>query len=75
MGEIEAYVNPDSPRGVGSDQLVGKVKEFIHLLDDLTQPRFRVWHGRTQGSLQEQLRNAYTSRKARSNNAPGLMRG
>ena len=42
MGEIvEAYVNPDLPLE-GLDQLVGKVKEFIYLLEDLTPTRCRA---------------------------------
>ena len=47
MGEIvEAYVNPDlPPKEWDLAQLVGKVKEFIYLLEDLTLIRCRasVW--------------------------------
>ena len=51
MGEIvEAYVNPDlPPEEWDLDQLVGKVKEFIYLLDDLTSDEVRSGYGGAQG--------------------------
>ena len=71
MGEIvEAYVNPDlPPEEWDLDQLVGKVKEFIYLLEDLTPAQ-------VQGLGMEELKACRsscvtytTSRKARSSNS------
>ena len=71
MAEIvEAYVNLDLPLEEWDlEQLVGKVKEFIHLLEDITPdqgpgPRY----GGIQVFPQEQLQPT-TSKKVRSNNS------
>ena len=75
MNEIvEAYVNPDlPPEEWDLDQLVGKVKEFIYLLEDLT-PCSSEWfgHGRTEGfppgAVTQCLRSSKRVRS--SSNAP-----
>ncbi|WP_028953336.1 preprotein translocase subunit SecA [Synechococcus sp. CC9616] len=78
MNEIvEAYVNPDlPPEEWDLDQLVGKVKEFIYLLDDLNSDQV---HGlgieELKAFLQEQLRNAYDLKEGQiEQQRPGLMR-
>ena len=62
MAEIvEAYVNPDlPPEEWDLAQLVGKVKEFIYLLEDLTPEQVQgLGMEELKAFLQEQLRNAY----------------
>ena len=68
MGEIvEAYVNPDLPPEDGF-QLVGKVKEFIYLLEDLTPISRRVlaWNN-SRLSCRSNCATLTTSRRDRSN--------
>ena len=78
MGEIvEAYVNPDlPPEEWDLDQLVGKVKEFIYLLDDLTPDQIQgLGVEELKSFLQEQLRNAYDLKEAQiEQQRSGLMR-
>lgn len=78
MNEIvEAYVNPDLPPeewDVG--QLVGKVKEFVYLLEDLEPDQLRgLSMDDLKAFLQEQLRNAYDLKEGQiEQERPGLMR-
>ena len=69
MAEIvEAYVNPDlPPEEWDLSQLVGKVKEFIYLLEDLTPDQIQgLGMEELKAFLQEQLRNAYDLKRGRS---------
>jgi preprotein translocase subunit SecA len=78
MGEIvEAYVNPDlPPEEWDLAQLVGKVKEFIYLLEDLTPDQIQgLGMEELKAFLQEQLRNAYDLKEGQiEQQRPGLMR-
>ena len=78
MGEIvEAYVNPDlPPEEWDLDQLVGKVKEFIYLLEDLTPDQVQgLGMEELKAFLQEQLRNAYDLKEGQiEQQRPGMMR-
>ncbi|WP_413441519.1 preprotein translocase subunit SecA [Synechococcus sp. MIT S1220] len=78
MNEIvEAYVNPDlPPEEWDLAQLVGKVKEFVHLLDDLTSDQIQgLGMEELKAFLQEQLRNAYDIKEGQiEQQRPGLMR-
>ena len=78
MNEIvEAYVNPDlPPEEWDLDQLVGKVKEFIYLLEDLTPAQVNgLGMDELKAFLQEQLRNAYDLKEGQiEQKRPGLMR-
>ena len=78
MNEIvEAYVNPDlPPEEWDLAQLVGKVKEFIMLLEDLTPDQVQgLGLEELKAFLQEQLRNAYDIKEAQvEQQRPGLMR-
>ena len=78
MSEIvEAYVNPDlPPEEWDIDQLVGKVKEFIYLLEDLTAEQVQgLGMDELKAFLQEQLRNAYDIKEGQvEQQRPGLMR-
>ena len=78
MGEIvEAYVNPDlPPEEWDLDQLVGKVKEFIYLLEDLTPEQVKgLGMEELKSFLHEQLRNAYDLKEGQiEQQRPGLMR-
>jgi preprotein translocase subunit SecA len=78
MSEIvEAYVNPDlPPEEWDLDQLVGKVKEFIYLLEDLTAEQVQgLGMEELKAFLQEQLRNAYDIKEGQvEQQRPGLMR-
>jgi preprotein translocase subunit SecA len=78
MNEIvEAYVNPDlPPEEWDLDQLVGKVKEFIYLLEDLTPSQVNgLGMDELKAFLQEQLRNAYDLKEGQiEQQRPGLMR-
>ena len=78
MGEIvEAYVNPDlPPEEWDLAQLVGKVKEFIYLLEDLTPDQVQgLGMEELKAFLQEQLRNAYDLKEGQiEQQRPGLMR-
>ena len=78
MGEIvEAYVNPDlPPEEWDLDHLVGKVKEFIYLLEDLTPAQLQgLGMEELKAFLHEQLRNAYDLKEGQiEQQRPGLMR-
>ena len=78
MNEIvEAYVNPDlPPEEWDLDQLTGKVKEFIHLLEDLKSDQIQgLGMEELKAFLQEQLRNAYDMKEGQiEQQRPGLMR-
>ena len=78
MNEIvEAYVNPDlPPEEWDLDQLASKVKEFIHLLEDLTPDQIQgLGMEELKAFLQEQLRNAYDLKEGQiEQQRPGLMR-
>ncbi|WP_115024866.1 preprotein translocase subunit SecA [Synechococcus sp. UW69] len=74
---VEAYVNPDlPPEEWDLDQLVGKVKEFIYLLEDLTPDQVKgLATEELKAFLQEQLRNAYDLKEGQiEQQRPGLMR-
>jgi preprotein translocase subunit SecA len=74
---VEAYVNPElPPEEWDLDQLVGKVKEFIYLLDDLTPEQIRgLSMEELKAFLQEQMRNAYDIKEGQiEQTRPGLMR-
>ena len=78
MGEIvEAYVNPDlPPEEWDLVQLVGKVKEFIYLLEDLTPDQVQgLGMDELKAFLHEQLRNTYDIKEGQiEQQRPGLMR-
>ena len=78
MNEIvEAYVNPDlPPEEWDLPQLVGKVKEFVNLLEDLTPDQIQgLEMDDLKAFLQEQLRNAYDLKEGQiEQQRPGLMR-
>jgi len=74
---VEAYVNPDlPPEEWDLDRLVGKVKEFIYLLDDLKPDDVRgLSMEELKAFLQEQMRNAYDLKEGQvEQGRPGLMR-
>ena len=74
---VEAYVNPDlPPEEWDLDQLVGKVKEFVYLLEDLTPEQVQgLSMEELKSFLQEQLRNAYDIKEGQVDQVrPGLMR-
>ena len=78
MNEIvEAYVNPDlPPEEWDLDQLVGKAKEFVYLLEDLEPAQLMgLSMDDLKAFLQEQLRNAYDLKEGQiEDDRPGLMR-
>ena len=78
MNEIvEAYVNPDlPPEEWDLDQLVGKAKEFVYLLEDLEPSQLSgLSMEDLKAFLQEQLRNAYDLKEGQiEEERPGLMR-
>ncbi len=74
---VEAYVNPDlPPEEWDLEQLVGKVMEFIYLLEDLTPDQVRgLGMEELKAFLQEQLRNAYDLKEGQiEQQRPGMMR-
>ena len=74
---VEAYVNPElPPEEWDLDQLVGKVKEFIYLLEDLTPEQLSdLSMEELKSFLQEQMRNAYDIKESQVDQVrPGLMR-
>ena len=74
---VEAYVNPDlPPEEWDLDQLVGKVKEFVYLLEDLTPEQVQgLSMEELKAFLQEQLRNAYDIKEGQVDQVrPSLMR-
>ena len=78
MNEIvDAYVNPDlPPEEWDLEQLTGKVKEFIYLLEDLSPEQVQgLGTDELKAFLQEQLRNAYDIKEGQvEQQRPGLMR-
>ncbi len=78
MNEIvDAYVNPDlPPEEWDLEQLTGKVKEFIYLLEDLSPEQVQgLGTDELKTFLQEQLRNAYDIKEGQvEQQRPGLMR-
>jgi preprotein translocase subunit SecA len=74
---VEAYVNPElPPEEWDLGQLVGKVKEFIYLLEDLTPDQLSgLSMEELKAFLQEQMRNAYDIKESQVEQVrPGLMR-
>ncbi|QEY32334.1 preprotein translocase subunit SecA [Synechococcus sp. RSCCF101] len=74
---VEAYVNPDlPPEEWDLTQLVGKVKQFVSLLADLTPEQVQgLSMEELKAFLQEQLRNAYDLKESQIDQMrPGLMR-
>ncbi|NBW62287.1 MAG: preprotein translocase subunit SecA [Synechococcaceae bacterium WB4_1_0192] len=74
---VEAYVNPDlPPEEWDLDRLVGKVQEFVYLLEDLRPAQLRgLSVEELKAFLQEQLRNAYDIKEGQiEQQRPGLMR-
>ena len=74
---VEAYVNPDlPPEEWDLANLLGKVKEFIYLLEDLTPDQLQgLQMEELKAFLQEQMRNAYDIKEGQvDQQRPGLMR-
>ncbi len=74
---VEAYVNPDlPPEEWDVDQLVGKVKQFIYILEDLDPKQLQgLGMEELKAFLQEQLRSAYDIKEAQIEQMrPHLMR-
>ena len=74
---VEAYVNPDlPPEEWDLNQLLGKVKEFVYLLEDLTPDQVQgLGMDELKAFFQEQLRNAYDLKEGQiEQQRPGLMR-
>ena len=74
---VEAYVNPElPPEEWDLSRLVGKVKEFIYLLEDLTPEQLEgLSMDELKAFLQEQMRNAYDLKEGQVESVrPGLMR-
>ena len=74
---VEAYVNPDlPPEEWDLTQLVDKVKEFIHLLNDLSPNQVMgLSTDELKAFLKEQMRNAYDLKESQVEQIrPGLMR-
>jgi preprotein translocase subunit SecA len=74
---VEAYVNPDLPPEENDmTSVVGKVKEFIYLLEDLTPQQLEgLQFDELKAFLQEQMRNAYDIKEGQiEQDSPGLMR-
>ena len=74
---VEAYVNPDlPPEEWDLANLLGKVKEFIYLLEDLSPDQLQgLQMEELKAFLQEQMRNAYDIKEGQvDQQRPGLMR-
>jgi preprotein translocase subunit SecA len=74
---VDAYVNPDlPPEEWDLDQVVGKAKEFVYLLEDLKPEQLQgLSLEELKAFLQEQMRNAYDIKEGQVEDArPGLMR-
>ena len=74
---VEAYINEDlPPEEWDLDKLVSKVKEFIHLLEDLKPNQlFTLNVEELKNYLKEELRNAYDLKEAQIEDShPGMMR-
>ena len=78
MGEIvDAYINEELPPEEWElDKLVGKVQEFIYLLNDLKSSELiGLETNQLKAFLQEQMRNAYDLKEAQLEEThPGIMR-
>ncbi|MBW3050278.1 preprotein translocase subunit SecA [Prochlorococcus marinus XMU1403] len=78
MGEIvDAYINEELPPEEWElDKLVGKVQEFIYLLNDLKSSELiGLDTNQLKVFLQEQMRNAYDLKEAQLEQThPGIMR-
>ncbi|AAZ58710.1 protein translocase subunit secA [Prochlorococcus marinus str. NATL2A] len=78
MGEIvDAYINEELPPEEWElDKLVGKVQEFIYLLNDLKSSELiGLDTNQLKVFLQEQMRNAYDLKEAQLEEThPGIMR-
>ena len=73
----EAYINPELPSEEWDlDNIVGKVKEFIYLLEDLTADQLEnLSMGEIKTFLREQVHIAYDIKEAQVDKMkPGLMR-
>ncbi|MEM9266522.1 MAG: preprotein translocase subunit SecA [Cyanobacteria bacterium P01_F01_bin.13] len=74
---VEAYINPELPSEEWDlDEIVGKVKEFIYLLEDLTSDQLEnLSMGEIKTFLREQVHIAYDIKEAQVDKMkPGLMR-
>ncbi len=74
---VEAYVIPDlPPEEWDLAELVGKVQQFVYLLEDLKPDQIKgLGIEELKAFLQEQLRNAYDIKEAQiEEQRPGLMR-
>ncbi len=74
---VEAYVNPNlPPEEWDLANLLGKVKEFIYLLEDLTPDQLQgLQMEELKAFLQEQMRNAYDIKEGQvDQQRPELMR-
>ncbi len=74
---VEAYVNEDLPiEEWDLDNLLSKVKEFIHLLKDLSPTDLSSLDvNQLKEFLKEQMRNAYDMKEAQIESSnPGIMR-
>ncbi len=74
---VDAYTNPDlPPEEWDLDQLIGKVKQFVYLLEDLKEEDILGLNmDELKAFLQEQLRNAYDIKESQIEvDRPGLMR-
>jgi preprotein translocase subunit SecA len=74
---VNAFIDPELPSEEWQlDQLVGKVKEFVYLLQDLEPNQLEdLSVGEIRSFLHEQVRIAYDSKEAQIDQIqPGLMR-
>ncbi|MBT9311781.1 preprotein translocase subunit SecA [Leptothoe kymatousa] len=74
---VEAYINPElPPEEWDLDNIVGKVKEFIYLLEDLTADQLEnLSMGEIKTFLREQVHIAYDIKESQVDKMkPGLMR-
>ncbi len=74
---VEAYVNPDlPPEEWDLEELVGKVKQFVYLLNDLQSDHIKGLNvDELKSFLHEQLSNAYDIKEDQiEKDRPGLMR-
>lgn len=74
---VDAYINPELPSEEWDlDNIVGKVKEFIYLLEDLTPDQLEnLSMGEIKTFLREQVHIAYDIKEAQVDKMkPGLMR-
>ncbi|MEO0431356.1 MAG: preprotein translocase subunit SecA [Cyanobacteria bacterium J06656_5] len=74
---VDAYINPELPSEEWDlDNIVGKVKEFIYLLEDLTADQLEnLSMGEIKTFLREQVHIAYDMKEGQVDKMkPGLMR-